>query len=366
MSATVVGGVFARECGQRMLHILEILTDRAFRELYDNRCRCSKADADAYYHDGLDAVYSWDDSVLDDDVREVARQCPDLHDTFQECVAQYVLDRYRNRRSEHRCPEFRHFLRAFLESIGKHDELVSVRWFTARDPVARRMACGDSARNALYSLPMHVSDVELESDVGPDDSISQVASPDPPPEPAPPETPPSRPRSVPLPPPRPQLPVVLEDPLRTMEAGTTSGRGRPPTAESDVRNTASRPRPPSEVGSAASRHRPPPTLPVASARSDVGSTASRHRPPPAPPVTPARSEVGSTASRHRPPPAVAAPESPTVDRYHTSTPSASNEPDEYGAGVSCKTAELLMAPSGSAQEVTMGMPRQTSPMRRKQ
>ena len=207
---------------------------------------------------------------------------PDTQDTFRECVA-HVVDRYRHKRSEHRCPEFPHFLRAFIESIAKHDQLRSTQWFSARDPIARRMACVDSARNALLDANVRVRR-ELESDVGPmipsrkslhHRTIARSG--------------PTRRREGP---PHEKSAKKIRQMRRTrnrqMESRVRSNNRRLgshalcrypasrtawPWNWTDALMSARVVREPAFGGQTASRHKPPP-------RSDVGSTASRHGPHP--------------------------------------------------------------------------------------
>ena len=182
----LAAGIFAQESGQRLLHILLKLGDRGFRGLYE---KCGQATASSYYKTGLKRVAVWSDDVIQEDIDAVARECPDMIETYEACFAQYVLDRFRgSKRPTHHCPSIISFSRNYLECLGQHDALASGAYFGS-DIITPRIASMDAARQALYTLVTNESvRVELASEVGsvrpsarpreievsPDDSISQV------------------------------------------------------------------------------------------------------------------------------------------------------------------------------------------------
>jgi hypothetical protein len=195
-SVVFAAGIFAHESGQRFLQILLKLADRGFHGLYD---KCADNLQGDYYRSGLGRVNCWPDSVLQEDVDFVKNDCPDIEDTFEDCFAQYVMDRFTKKRSLHACPPVLSFVRNFLESLGLHEYLISGQFFVSKEPWISRIACMDAARQAFYSLVTNENvRVELASEVGsvapstvhhsgrddmrhrtrddirPDDSISQI------------------------------------------------------------------------------------------------------------------------------------------------------------------------------------------------
>lgn len=199
-AAVFAAGIFAHESGQRLLQILLKLGDRGFGGLYE---KCTSNINGSYYQAGLKRVSAWSDSVLLEDIEYVKASCPDMEETCDACFVQYVLDRFRQKRSTHRCPPLIDFVRNFLESLGQHESLITGEYFSKRDPVVTRVACMDAARQAFYSLvtsenvrvelasevgsvarsvaPSFASRVEKQKDninleIRPDDSISQVGS----------------------------------------------------------------------------------------------------------------------------------------------------------------------------------------------
>ena len=214
--ASLAVGIFATESGQRLLHILTEFAERGFRGLYD---KCRNDLQGEYYQQGLTRVKLWSDAVIAEDIEFVKRSCPDADETLETCFMQYAADRFRGRRRTARvhCPPLFEFVRSFLESLAAHEELRTGNYFSKRDSLLRRVACMDSARQAMYALttPQTVK-VELASDVGfdaedvqPGDSVSQVGSrfrngeesAPPPPAPPPARAPSPPPSRVPSPPP---------------------------------------------------------------------------------------------------------------------------------------------------------------------
>jgi hypothetical protein len=158
-------GIFAHETGQRFLHILIRFADRGFRGLYD---KCANDVTSTYYRTGLKRVSMWDDAVLQDDMEHVRCECADLSETYETCFKGYVQDRFRDRRRpQHATPSIGTFIRAYLQHLGEHACLVSGDFFGTRDEIARRLACMDAARLALYELVTseNVASVELASEV---------------------------------------------------------------------------------------------------------------------------------------------------------------------------------------------------------
>ena len=275
-TAMMAAGIFAHESGQRLLHILLALGERGFKGLYD---KCASNLAGDYYQAGLRRVHAWSDDVLREDVEYVRRECPDFDETYEACFVQHVADRYRGRkRPTARCPQLLEFVRRFLESLGQHECLATGEYFAKRDPLYKRVACMDAARQALYALvtaesvrvellseagasqskPLaEASDVDLARAVAPEDSISQVGGSGrrPPQQEA--ERPPtvvSRASRRDPPPPRAPSEVLLPPPREAVDRDV----------EGDV-----------ERHSTVSRHDPPPPK-------RAPSTVSRHDPPPPP------------------------------------------------------------------------------------
>ena len=143
-------GVFASEAGQRLLHILDLMTDRGFRALFD---KCSADLTGTYYQTGLRRVHLWSADVIREDVDHVRGQCPDLEETYEACFMQHIRDRFRDRqRPTARCPPVADFTRAFLVAMGRNEQLRSGQYFARPDVVYTRMACMDAARSAFYEL----------------------------------------------------------------------------------------------------------------------------------------------------------------------------------------------------------------------
>ena len=300
----MAAGIFAHESGQRLLHILLALGERGFKGLYD---KCASNLAGDYYQAGLRRVHAWSDDVLREDVEYVTRECPDLDETYEACFVQHVADRFRGRkRPTARCPPLLDFVRRFLESLGQHESLATGDYFAKRDPLLKRMACMDAARQALYALvtaesvrvellseagvgtkPLaEASDADLARSVAPEDSISQVGG-----RRAPEERPPT---------------VVSRASRREPPAQEAPSPARAP---SEARAPSKAPsRHDDERRSTVSRHDPPPPK-------RAPSTVSRHDPPP-----PEDDERRSSVSRYEPPPR-------TVNRA-TSTAGAEREERE--------------------------------------
>ena len=157
-------GIFGTEGGQRFLFILMKLADRGFRGLYE---KCSSNLSGSYYQQGLRRVSAWSESVIKEDLEIVASECPDMQDTYDDCFSEYVKSRFHKKQASHNCPPFSTFTRAFLESLGRHESLCSGEYFSKRDTVLIRIACMDSARQALYTLVTAENvNIELASEVG--------------------------------------------------------------------------------------------------------------------------------------------------------------------------------------------------------
>ena len=193
-TAIFSAGIFAKEAGQRLLLILLKVGDRGFGGLYD---KCSGNARHEYYKSGLRRVSMWSDKVMNEDLNFINTECPDFQEVFETCFAHYVLDRSLSsgRRATHKSPSLLLFMRGFLESLATHDTLLSGDFFSKKEVVGARIACMDACREAMNSLfnPDHVhlelvseiGDVRSKnkrialddvSDIGPEDSVSQVGS----------------------------------------------------------------------------------------------------------------------------------------------------------------------------------------------
>lgn len=266
-------GIFASEFGHRFLHILNLGADRAFRGLYD-KCQGNVGE---YYQEGLRRVHKWSDEIIREDCDFVARDCPDVEDTYRLCFEQFVLDRYRPARRVRVCPSLTHFHRVYLEMLGRHEMLTSGDFFLTSDRACARMACMDACRLAFEALVKHESTrVELVEE-------DEPAPPSVPPERAPADVPPER---------------ALAD-VPTEEFEVMVG---PSDSASQVQRAPS----PDRRSQRSSILRPPPRSPER--RLDVAP--SQRTPPkrpaldPSPPpvrrnaTSPARSAAGSVLSRH--------------------------------------------------------------------
>lgn len=172
-------GIFATEPGQRLLLMLLKLADRAFHQLFT---RCNGEVKSVYYQNGLCRAETWSETLIDEDVEFVKTLYPDMDETFEFCVKQYVLERFRGTQSTPALSKSE-FVRSFYKSLGQHEALTSGVYFSRGEEVSRRIACMDSGRDALYSLIYYIptTSVELASQVAteelhPDDSISQIGS----------------------------------------------------------------------------------------------------------------------------------------------------------------------------------------------
>lgn len=174
-SVALTGGIFTSEAGQRLITILELLTQRGFRALYD---KCNKNVNSDYYQWGLRRVHLWSDDIIQEDCDHVRSKCADLEETLAACFVNYISDRYRGHRPSVSCPATRVFARRFLESIAQHDAMISGAYWQTADVVMRRVACMDAARQAFYTLV--TSDnvrVELISEAGTASRVSKVTKP---------------------------------------------------------------------------------------------------------------------------------------------------------------------------------------------
>jgi hypothetical protein len=143
-------GIFANESGQRLVIILLKLGDIGFRGLYE---KCSNQLKGDYYQTGLKRVPMWSDSVLQDDINDVYRVCPDMQETYEVCFGQYIESRFRSSKSpSHTCPTMVSFVRHYMAALGQHESLITGEYFSSKDPVICRIACMESTRNALYEM----------------------------------------------------------------------------------------------------------------------------------------------------------------------------------------------------------------------
>ena len=165
MTTVMTAGIFSTEAGQRLLHILLALAERGFRGLYE---KCKHNLGGEYFRVGLQRVHRWSDGVIGEDIEFVQRSCPDINETYDACFTQYVDERYRGRaRTTARAPALIVFVRSFLEFLGQHEALQQGDYFQRRDPMLKRLACMEAARQALYGLADGESvRVELASEAG--------------------------------------------------------------------------------------------------------------------------------------------------------------------------------------------------------
>lgn len=189
-------GIFASESGQRLLHILLCLGERGFRGLYDR----GKNDVSGpYYQQGLKRVDQWSDGVIVEDIAFVRTSCPDIEETFRDCYARYVHDRFGETKVKH--SQFLSFVRLFLEHLGRHEMLTSGEYFSG-SPICKRIACMDAARQMMYELrTQETVQVHLASEIN---SVPPARRP--PERTPPPVQPPESPRSPETPPPSPEMP----------------------------------------------------------------------------------------------------------------------------------------------------------------
>lgn len=162
--SSIFGGIFTTEPGQRLLTISELLTKRGFEGLYE---KCSSNVSGTYYQTGLRRVHMWSDNVIDEDIEHVRSRCPDLDETYEACFVNYISERYTgNQRPTINCPPLATFVRRFLESVAQQDSLITGEFFSAKEPLMRRITCMDAARSALYALVTSESlRIELASEV---------------------------------------------------------------------------------------------------------------------------------------------------------------------------------------------------------
>ena len=197
-TATMAAGVFASEAGQRLLYILMELGERGFRALYD---KCLGNVSSNYYQDGLRRVQAWSEGVIFEDIDFVKEKCPDFEETYENCFVQYVADRYRGKRPTVRRPAPVEFVRSFYDALSQQESLVTGAYFSSRDPLLKRVSCMDAGRTTFYGLlnaenvrvelmseansaaPSRVRSLaevkvpDLEGEVRPSDSISQINAP---------------------------------------------------------------------------------------------------------------------------------------------------------------------------------------------
>ena len=135
-------GIFASEAGQRFLHILMKMADVAIRPLYTK----SNGIADSqYYQQGLRRVHTWSDECVQEDIRRVQSECPDLEDTMETCFVCFVRDRFSGARRPTTCnPSYVEFTRRYYESLSLHDHMVAGTFFT--DSLSKRITCMECAR----------------------------------------------------------------------------------------------------------------------------------------------------------------------------------------------------------------------------
>ena len=197
-TATMAAGVFASEAGQRLLYILMELGERGFRALYD---KCLGNVSSNYYQDGLRRVQAWSEGVIFEDIDFVKEKCSDFEETYENCFVQYVADRYRGKRPTVRRPAPVEFVRSFYDALSQQESLVTGAYFSSREPLLKRVSCMDAGRTTFYGLlnaenvrvelmseansaaPSRVRSLaevkvpDLEGEVRPSDSISQINAP---------------------------------------------------------------------------------------------------------------------------------------------------------------------------------------------
>ena len=194
----MAAGVFASEAGQRLLYILMELGERGFRALYD---KCLGNVSSNYYQDGLRRVQAWSEGVIFEDIDFVKEKCSDFEETYENCFVQYVADRYRGKRPTVRRPAPVEFVRSFYDALSQQESLVTGAYFSSREPLLKRVSCMDAGRTTFYGLlnaenvrvelmseansaaPSRVRSLaevkvpDLEGEVRPSDSISQINAP---------------------------------------------------------------------------------------------------------------------------------------------------------------------------------------------
>lgn len=161
---SIHAGIFSNENGQRFLHILIVIAERGFGELYQN----SKGDVHGkYYQRGLLHVQNWNDDMMEEDARVMSKKFPDLVESFEGCFMDYIMSKYRGQRPTVTLPSIFLFLRRFYEAAAEHDALKTGDYFIKRDPIVQRITCMDACRQTFFALSTaETVRVELASEAG--------------------------------------------------------------------------------------------------------------------------------------------------------------------------------------------------------
>ena len=156
---SIHAGIFSNENGQRFLHILMVIAERGFGELYQN----SKGDIHGkYYQRGLLHVQNWTDDMMEEDARVMSKKFPDLVESFEGCFMDYIMSKYRGQRPTVTPPSIFLFLRRFYESVAEHDALKTGDYFIKRDPIVQRITCMDACRQTFFALSSTAETVRVE------------------------------------------------------------------------------------------------------------------------------------------------------------------------------------------------------------
>ena len=373
---SINAGIFANENGQRFLHILIVIAERGFGELYQN----SKGDVQGkYYQRGLLHVQNWNDDMMEEDARVMSKKFPDLVESFEGCFMDYIMSKYRGQRPTVTLPSIFLFLRRFYEAVAEHDSLKTGDYFTKRDPIVQRITCMDACRQTFFALstaetvrvelaseagstapyrrattstptPSVLSQAkrrELEESVHPDDSASNVGGP--------------APAAARAAPPAELTPVKQEEEEVAPAApspppSVVEKKAAPP--DDDVRSHVSAAPSKRDASSTVSRASPPP--PPNRGTSELSSTrphqpSSAKPPPPKPPASDVASRHDFVMSDEEDGELVPSPMNPIpqLERPRGSSASA------VGSALDWERKSALVAPP--RQRATVGVARAHSP-----
>ena len=176
-------GVFADETGQRCLHVLTHLGERAWVGLYE---KCKANLQSEYYQKGLTRASAWDDSTIEEDLDYVRNRFPDFDDLLHTVYERYGHERF----SVTPDPlNVSYFARKFMHAVGGHETLQNGDYFGYKNPVDRQtlrretvlQAVRDTFNEVYNSQHSSSSSVKLLSEVDadaitPDDSASQLGN----------------------------------------------------------------------------------------------------------------------------------------------------------------------------------------------